>query len=227
MAHRRNSSIQMLSPRRLVPVFLILIGLVSGCTTGQPNSPAVDQGEIPQNGVEDVFTPAPQELEDPERQISGDDTAQLFSSDQLGLCFSYTMGYTPNPFSDTVAISGPDTPDAVEPKVHFWLEISDAYDRSTERIADEDMDLAVNQQGVPRANIGWSGISLGGEQAVVLDGMPGQDLQRRVYAVHDETLYVLAFMPARSDNQAVSDQMEALYAAITNSWSWSPCSEGE
>jgi len=211
----------------LVPIFLILIGLVSGCTTGQPNSPAVDLGETPQNAVDDVFTPAPQGLEDPETQNSGDDAAQLFSSDQLGLCFSYPLGYTQNLTGDTVAIAGPDIPGAGDTKGRFWLEISDSYDRSAERIADEDMDLAVTQQGVSRANLGWSGISLGGEQAVVLDGMPGQDLQRRVYVVRDQTLYVLAFMPARSDDQAASDQMEALYSAVTNSWSWSPCSEGE
>jgi hypothetical protein len=65
---------------------------------------------------------------------------------------------------------------------------------------------------------------LDGEQAVVLDGMPGQDLQRRVYVVHQQTLYVLAFMPTLSENTAAGDQVEALYTAITNSWEWSPCS---
>jgi hypothetical protein len=68
---------------------------------------------------------------------------------------------------------------------------------------------------------------LGDEQAVVLDGMPGQDLQRRVYVVHEQTLYVLAFMPTRSENIVANDQMEALYNAVTSSWTWSPCSARE
>ena len=62
------------------------------------------------------------------------------------------------------------------------------------------------------------------EQAVVLDGMPGQDFQRRLYVVHKQTLYILAFTPTRSENKAAGDQMEALYDAVTSSWAWSPCS---
>jgi hypothetical protein len=72
----------------------------------------------------------------------------------------------------------------------------------------------------------WT-VMLDGEQAVVLDGMPGQDLQRRVYVMHQQTLYILAFMPTRSENKAADDQMETLYAAITNSWAWPPCSARE
>jgi len=223
MLHRIISTKQILSPRRVGPIILILIVLASGCTTGQPNSPVVDQGETSQGTVEDAFTPA---LEDIEAQNNGDDEAQVFSSDQLGICFSYPQRYTLNPFSETVAIYGPDYQGTGDPRVGFWLEMSDSYDRTAMRIADEDMVLAVNQ-GMPRENIAWSAITLGGEPAVVLDGMPGQDLQRRVYVVRDETLYVLAFMPTRSDDQATSDQMEALYSAVTKSWSWSPCSEGD
>ena len=113
---------------------------------------------------EDVSSPVPQKLDAAEDQNSGDDEAQLFSSDQLGICFSYPEGYTPKPFSDTVAIAGPNYPDEGDPIVSFWLEMSDSYDRTAERIADEDMDLAVNQMGMPRANISWWGITLGGEQ---------------------------------------------------------------
>jgi len=222
MVPRNFSPNHILSPRKLIPTILILAVLVSGCATGQPNNPAVDIDETSQNAEVDVFTPVPQGLEDAEAQDSRDDETQLFSSVQLGICFSYPMGYIQLPESDTVAITAPDRPDWL-----VWLEISDAYDRTALRIADEDMTYAVTQQGVPRANLGWWSITLGGEEAVVLDGMPGQDLQRRVYVVRDQTLYVLAFMPTRSENKAVNDQMEALYAAITSSWSWSSCSGAE
>ncbi len=88
-------------------------------------------------------------------------------------------------------------------------------------IADQDMTLAAG------VDVGRWTLTLGGEQAVVLDGMPGQDLQRRVYVVHQQTLYVLAFMPTRTENKLANDQMEALYAAVMNSWAWSPCSARE
>jgi hypothetical protein len=153
-------------------------------------------------------------------QTSVNDTEELFSSDQLGLCFSYPQGYTQIPNNDTVEIAAPDLP-GTDMKGLFWLEISDAYDRTAEEIATQDMTYATG------VDVGRWTVTLGGEQAVVLDGMPGQDFQRRVYVVHQQTLYVLAFMPTRTENKAAGDQMEALYAAVTNSWAWSPCSASE
>ena len=170
--------------------------------------------------VADVFTPTPQVLESTPVETIVNDTVQWFLSDQLGLCFSYPQGYTQLPYNDAVEIVAPDFPGS-DLKGLFWLEISDSYDRTAEVIADQDMTSADS----PR--VGRSFVTLDGEQAVVLDGMPGQDLQRRVYVVHDQTLYVLAFMPTRSENKAAGDQMEALYAAVTNSWAWSPCSASE
>jgi len=143
--------------------------------------------------------------------------AEWFSSDRLGLCFSYPQGYTHLPENDSVEIIGPELP-APDLRGLFWLEISDAYNRTAEKIADQEMTYAAG------LDVGRWSVTLGGEQAVVLDGMPGQDLQRRVYVVHQQTLYVLAFMPTRSEYKVAGDQMEALYAAVMNSWAWSPCS---
>ena len=159
----------------------------------------------------------PQVLESTPVPASVKDTAQWFSSDQLGLCFSYPEGYTQLPYEDTVEIIGPELP-APDLRGLFWREKSDAYDRTAEVIADQDMTAA----GI--SSVSRSFVTLDGEEAVVLDGMPGQDFQRRVYVVHDQTLYVLAFMPTRSENREASDQLEALYAAVINSWTWSPCS---
>ena len=183
----------------------------------QVTSPSVTTPVVAENsnqtsssGIEPTLEKSPNEPE-------------LFSSDQLGLCFSYPQGYTLNPDSDTVQIAAPILPDTNVFGL-FWLEISDSYNRTAERIADEDMTDAVDHAGVPLENLGRWTVTLGGEQAVVLDGMPGQELQRRVYIVHEQTLYFLAFWPARSENKAASDQMEALYEAVTSSWAWSPCS---
>jgi hypothetical protein len=144
---------------------------------------------------------------------------ESYSSDPLGICFSYPRGFSQIPYGDTVEIVGPGLPGS-ELRAIFWLEKSEAFDRTTEVIADQELTIA----GITNAGR-WS-ITLDGEPAVVLDGMPGQDLQRRVYVVHQQSLYVLAFMPTLSGNKAVNDQMEALFSAITDSWSWSPCSSG-
>jgi hypothetical protein len=214
------SPLLIVSPRKLVPIFFILSGLVSSCSIVPPSTPAVSKVEPLQTAVADVFTPAPQVLESTPTQTSVNDTAKLFSSDRLGLCFSYPQGYTQIPYNDAVEIAAPDLPGS-DVKGLFWLEISDSYNRTAEVIADQEMTYAAG------LNVGRWTVTLGGEQAVVLDGMPGQELQRRVYVVHQQTLYVLAFWPTRSENKAAGDQMEALYAAVTSSWAWSPCSANE
>jgi len=145
--------------------------------------------------------------------------SELFSNDQSGLCFSYPQGYT-QISADAVEIAAPDIA-GTDTKGLFWLEVSDSENRTAEEIADEEMTYASGLD-VDR----WT-VTIGGEQAVVLDGMPGQALQRRVYIVREQTLYMLGFWPARSENKAAGDQMEALYTIVTNSWAWSPCSARE
>ena len=196
--------------KRSICAALIVMGAVLLSACAQETSPF-------NTAVADVLTPTAQALESTPVSTSVDETAQVFSSDELGLCFSYPQGYTQLPYNDTVEIAAP-VLSGSDLAGLFWLERSDAYDRTAEVIADQDMTAADSP------SIGRSFMTIDGEQAVVLDGMPGQDFQRRVYVVHDQTLYVLAFMPTRSENKAVGDQLEALYEAVTNSWAWSPCS---
>jgi hypothetical protein len=61
---------------------------------------------------------------------------------------------------------------------------------------------------------------MGGEEALVLDGMPGQDLIRKIYIVHNGLLYTLNFSPYQSDNEIANTQMETLFASVTSSWVW-------
>lgn len=194
--------------RYLYSMIIVMVAIGLGACT-PPKTPSLD-----------VVTPTPPILENTPLQTNTDESLESFSSDQLGLCFSYPIGYTLLPESNTVEIVAPALPDS-DLRALFWLEISDAADRTAEGIADQEL-AAANGIRVDRWNI-----TIGGEQAVVLDGMPGQDLQRRVYVVHHKTLYILAFMPTQSATSAVKDQMEALYTTITNSWEWSPCSAVE
>ena len=169
--------------------------------------------------VSEDLTSTPQALESTPAPTSVNGAVELSSSDsdRLGLCFSYPQGYTQLPNADAVEIVAPDL-SGTDTKGLFWIEISDAYGRTAEKIADEDLTFAAG------VDVGRWTMTVGGEEAAVLDGMPGQDPQRRVYVVHEQTLYVLAFMPTRSENKAANDQLEALYSAVINSWAWSSCS---
>jgi len=208
MLSKITSHILILSPRKLVLIFFILSGLVSSCSIVPPSTPTVAE----------AFTPTSQGLESTPDQTSVNDTMELFSSDQLGLCFSYPQGYAQSPVKDAVSITALVFPGA-EGEGLFWLEISDSYNRTADVIADQDMALAP-----PDLDVGRWTVTIGGEQAVVLDGMPGQELQRRVYIVRQQTFYMLGFWPVRSENKTANVQTEALYAAVTSSWAWSPCS---
>ncbi len=193
-------------------LFLFVAVALAACSSpvASPSAPILEAADTPQQAQAPAIEPT--------REQSSDLSfpTESFSSDQLGVCFSYPQGYQQIPSGDSIEIAGPDLPGSGE-KALFWLEIGNAYDRSAETIAAQDMTLAAG------ADIGRSTIMLGGEPAVVLDGMPGQDFQRRVYVVREPTLYILAFMPTRSEDQAAREQMDKLYAAVTSSWAWSPC----
>jgi hypothetical protein len=198
--------------RLILPSFIVPVALLLGACVNAPSTP-----DIP---AADVSTSTPPVLENTPSRSSETNPLEIFSSDRFGLCFSYPQGYSSDPDSDTVYIIAPDLPDT-DTKGRFWLETNDANDRTAGMIADQEMSSLTGM------DMGRWTVTLDGEEAVVLDGMPGQDLQRRVYVVHQQTLYVLAFMPTRSENKAANLQMETLYAEIASSWSWSPCSDNE
>jgi hypothetical protein len=216
--------------RLSISCLLLFLGIMSGaCGTLQLGleGAQIDSGtlvpgsasEASQTAVADVFTPTP--LESTPVQTIVNDKAELFSSDRLGICFSYPQGYTQIPYNDAVEIAAPGPIPGSDEIGLFWLEISDSQNRTAEEVADQEANYVA---GLSPGR--WT-VTLGGEQALVLDGMPGQNLVRRVYIVHQQTLYVLTFSPTRSENEAAGDQMEALYAAVTSSWAWSPCSVSE
>jgi len=220
MLPKTNSPILIVTQQKLAPIFFILSGLVSSCITAPPSIPGIIEIEPSQTVVVEVFTPSPQMLESTPAQTSVNDAMEWFSSDRLGLCFSYPEGYTQIPYNDTAQIAAPLLGPGDEFGL-FWFEISDSQDRTAEEVADQE------ENDVAGLNPGRWTVTLGGEQALVRDGMPGQELVRRVYIVHEQALYILTFSPTRSENTVASEQMEALYAAVTSSWAWSPCSAME
>ncbi len=56
-----------------------------------------------------------------------------------------------------------------------------------------------------------------GESAYYLGELPGQDINRRVFMVHNDVLYTLMFLPDNSNAPAYS-QMEDLYAMVINTF---------
>ncbi|GIK56345.1 MAG: hypothetical protein HND44_06595 [Chloroflexi bacterium] len=61
-------------------------------------------------------------------------------------------------------------------------------------------------------------IELGGEQATVLDNLPGQDVNRRVIALHNGRLVDMMVARIGDEYGAVGEQAEALYQMITETF---------
>lgn len=68
------------------------------------------------------------------------------------------------------------------------------------------------------ATMSFLTIELGGEQATVLDNLPGQDVNRRVIALHDGRLVDMMVARIGDEYGAVGEQAEALYQMMTETF---------
>lgn len=63
-------------------------------------------------------------------------------------------------------------------------------------------------------------VDLGGETGIVLDNLPGQDTNRRVIAIRNNTVYDLMIARIGEDYGVVGELAEALYTLITGSFTF-------
>jgi hypothetical protein len=184
--------------------------LTGGCALG--STVAGESGAIATQPVElepATTAPAPH----PETLTPDGAGMEAVSLAGLDFCFSYPKGYTLLPYGESVEVVGPQSGAVPEPGM-MWIDISDAQGRTAEDVADEELSYVAGLNP-PRYSV-----LLGGEEALVLDGMPGQNLVRRVYIVHAGKVIIPTFSPYGSGNAGANEQMEALYAAVTSSWGW-------
>jgi hypothetical protein len=106
--------------------------------------------------------------------------------------------FDPNP--NEIVIAKDSLLNTIEPRMSVSVVI--AGDRAVEQFADDIV------AAMPGFDIKRSTTEIAGQEAIVLDNVPGQDLMRRVLFVHNGRLYDLTFSPA--DHQ----QMETFYSAI-------------
>lgn len=139
--------------------------------------------------------------------------APVVINEPFDYCFIYPQGFTQQSYNDQVEVIAPHSGVGSFTIGMVWIDAGDAQGRTAEEIADEEVNA---YGGSPER---WT-VMMDGEEALVLDGMPGQDLVRKTYVVHNGTLFTLSFSPTQSDNQTASAQMEALFASVTSSWVW-------
>jgi hypothetical protein len=154
-------------------------------------------------------------------QSSADPTSgsELLINEEHGYSLRYPNGYAiehPNP-DETVLVVG-SLLNVEQPRLH--IEVQAAEGRTAAEVADELM--ADVEAALPDFNVERGTVTLNGEQAVVLDHVPGQDINRLVFVVHNDHLYKLMFAPADESLGDTHAQMESLYATVIDSFSFQP-----
>ena len=149
--------------------------------------------------------------------VTGD--MQLLVNDEHGYCLLYPAGFEASqPVEYETMIVGP-VPGAGD-RARAFVEVHESAGRTAEQVADEA--VAEITGNLPGFEIERGSVTIGGEEAVVLDNVPGQDIGRQVVAVRGDRVYKLTFVPADETQAEAYQQMEALYAAVIDSFTFLP-----
>ena len=137
---------------------------------------------------------------------------QTFVNPADGYCFLYPMGYVVvNTGEHAVTVVRDSLLNTFDPRVS--IEVTDAAGRTLEEVVIQlEADYAL--PGVTNERIL---LTVDGVQAVMLDNLPGQDLNRRVAFIKDGRLFNLFFTPL-GESGAARAAMEAFYLDVLDSW---------
>lgn len=131
-----------------------------------------------------------------------DSTQQVIDA-RRGFCLLIPEDYTIfNTSPNEIVIAKGSLLNVTEPRLS--VSVIGAGARTAEQAAD---DIVASMPGF---DLEWSTVNIAGQEAVVLDNVPGQDLMRRVLLVHNGRLFDLAFSPADHE------QLAAFYQAIVD-----------
>jgi hypothetical protein len=195
---------------KVLPLLLILVA--SGCSS--VNNPATSEQPIPaieENTAAAAGKMAADALPCPQ-DVKG---MQFFAEEAHGFCVLIPDGFdiTRPDDSEVAAFIGPKSESGLVPL--GYIVVTDAKGKSAAEIAApaiaeaKNMGLAVEQKD----------IILGGEKAVMVDGLPGQDVTRKIFVVHGGTEYEISFTPA-DPKLDVYASVESLTDAVTGSFAF-------
>jgi hypothetical protein len=142
---------------------------------------------------------------------------QVYTNEDFGFSFSYPAGYeVQRSFPHNLVFLAPQSTSGQRER--GWLTV--------ERAAEDNAEWYAKNAKAENANfgveVGIAGQVLDGEQAYILGRVPGQDLTRQVFVVHDGILYHLTFTPDDPAAGEAYQQVESLYTAILGSLRFLP-----
>lgn len=224
-----------------LPISLVILALVlvaCGGTTGQPEPTAeveptaeaeptieveptaapVEPTAEPQE--EPTAEPLPEATEEPAEETAAcpEPAAdnQLLRHDASGYCFLYPLEYDVFEGDDgSITLYVGSLMNIEDPTMSVW--VRDAAGQTAEQAADEATTGLPEDFGHTRSET-----TIAGETAVVLDNMPGQDLNRRIFFVYDGRLYDLIVNRTGPEYGEIGQRAEALYQMVSESFQLVP-----
>lgn len=142
---------------------------------------------------------------------------QVFTSDSHHYCLLLPTGYNvvyPNP-AEVIIQHGPG-PRPDENGARLYIMVEPAEGRALEGFADQ-LSAGAEQLGVTRTTT-----VVGGQPALILNNLPGQDVNRQVLVVHGDNFYHLTFVPFDPSQPQARAEAESLYKLVSETFSFGP-----
>jgi hypothetical protein len=196
-------------------IILFFALVLSAC--GSASSPAASRGTSTPAGNQELASQSitPTSAENPA------DTQLEYTSQDFGFSLYYPKEYeVQRTFVQMINFLAPqDTPGE---RLRGWLEVERGLDQDAAWYADQAKQDNASLGSQVTSQISSSTSVIDGQQAYILERMPGQDLSRQVFIVYEGFLYHLTFWPDDPQAGAAYQQMETLYAAVINSLHFLP-----
>lgn len=140
----------------------------------------------------------------------------LLKNDGHGYCLLYPDTYEPvYPNDDETVLVVGSLLNVEEPRVIITVE--DAGSQTVGQTAD-----SLLAEFPAEFNLVKTPLQIGGEEAYMLDNLPGQDFNRQVVVVHNNRLYRFMFAPVGKDYGDVAARTETLYTTVIDSMKFLP-----
>lgn len=170
------------------------------------------------NGVRDTFELAMDNRPRDEGHVPGcaeaaaDET--LFLNRRAGYCFLYPAGFEVILTEEGQLVVSPPRTGSVEvPQASLTIERTES-----EQTLEEAIDAL--QAEYPGVAIGPAEAKVGGEQAAIVDTLPGIAGNWQAYFRHGEALYHLVALPIDAAYPEESEATEQLWATVVESWAF-------
>lgn len=145
----------------------------------------------------------------PARCLTPATDQQLLLDEANGYCLLYPADYSlAQPIPDSAELVKGDIMNHIDPRVS--IQVTNAAGRS---LADVVRQMEADYVP-PGFTVERGTITVDGVEAVMLDNLPGQDLNRRVFFIQNGRLYSFFFAPIGDEGSDTRRQAEALYQQV-------------